>query len=371
MNRRAFLAFACLAAVAFSVLIGPPRADAAEEKILNVFNWSDYIAADTLKRFQGETGIKVNYDVYDSNQMLEAKLLAGKSGYDVVFPSLSPFFAQQLLSGVYRPLDKSKLRNLGGLDANIMRTIGRFDAGNATAVPYMWAATGIGYNVDKLRAILGGDPEPSWSLLLDPAIVSRLAACGVSLLDDPVEAVPAALVFAGDDPLRQDTAGIDAAMKILARIRPHLKYIHSSSYINDLANGELCVARGYVGDLIQARDRAREAGRGVAIKVFIPREGAITNVDVMAIPKDAPHPENAHLFIDFMMRSDVVAAISNETGYANAVPAAMKDVAEAIRTDPAIFPPEQVLAKTFSVPPAARAYERARTRAWTHFKSRR
>jgi putrescine transport system substrate-binding protein len=364
LRRRAFLSTACLA-----VLLTASPLGAAEEKTLNVFNWSDYVAADTLERFERETGIKVNYDVYDSNQMLEAKLLAGSSGYDVVFPSLSPFFAQQLRSGIYRPLDKAKLTNLSGLDANIMRTIAAFDSGNVTAVPYMWAATGIGYNVDKVRAILGQDPDPSWSLLLDPAIASRLAACGLTLIDDPIEAVPAALAFAGDDPVRQDEAGLDAAMAVLGKIRPNLKYIHSSSYINDLANGDICVAHGYVGDLIQARERAREANNGVTVQVFIPREGAVTNVDVMAIPKDAPHPENAHRFIDFMMRPDVVAPISSETGYANAVPAAMANVDEAIRTDPAIFPPDEVLAKTFSVPPADRGYERARTRAWTRFKS--
>ena len=358
-----------LLSLAFSVLIATTATVSAADKVVNVYNWSDYVAEDTLSRFEEETGIKVNYDVYDSNQMLEAKLLAGRSGYDVVFPSLTPFLAQQIKSGVYQKLDKSKLPNYAGLSQTILAAMKENDPGNAYSAPYMWAATGIGYNVDKVVEILGSAPRSSWGLLFDPAITAKLKACGITLIDDPVEVVPAVLSWQGKNPVSQDEADLKAAMTVLQKIRANLRYIHSSSYINDLANGDICVAHGYVGDLIQARERAKEAGNGVNILVLIPEEGAPVNIDAMAIPADAPNVANAHVFINFMMRPDIVAAITNETGYANAVPASMEMVDEEIANDPAIFPPGEVRAKEFSTPPAPRAYERTRTRAWNGFKT--
>jgi putrescine transport system substrate-binding protein len=351
------------------VALGLALPAAAEDKVLNVYNWSDYIAPDTLANFEKQTGIKVNYDVYDSNQMLEAKLLAGRSGYDVVFPSLTPFLAQQIKSGIYQKLDRSQLKNYPGLSKSILKTMAKNDPGNAYAVPYMWAPTAIGINVDKVKQILGKVPEPSWALLFDPAVTAKLKACGITLIDDPVEVIPAMLAYMGKDPTSQDKADLEAAMTALGKIRPDLKYIHSSSYINDLANGDICVAHGYGGDLIQARERAKEAGNGVDIEVLIPKEGAPFNIDAMAIPADAPHPGNAHLFIDYMMRPEVVAEITNETGYANAVPASDSKIDPDIKNDPAIYPSEAVREKGFSVPPAPKSYERTRTRAWTSFKS--
>jgi putrescine transport system substrate-binding protein len=340
-----------------------------EEKVLNVYNWSDYIAEDTLANFQKETGIKVRYDVYDSMAMLEAKLLAGGSGYDVVFPTLTPFLAQQIKAGIYQPLDKAKLSNYAGLSPTILKTMAKNDPDNTYSVPYMVAPTGIGINVAKVKAILGSVPQGSGDLLFNPDVTAKLRQCGISLLDDPVDVVPAVLAWMGKDPTSQDPADLAAAMAALVKIRPNLKYIHSSAYINDLANGDLCVAQGYGGDLIQARDRAHEAGNGVEIKALLPKEGTAFVIDTMAIPKDAPHPNNAHLFINYMMRPDVVAAITNKTGYANAVPASLEKVDEAIKSDPFIYPSDEERAKGYSVPPAEKDYERERTRAWATLKT--
>ncbi len=345
-------------------------ATAAEEKLLNVYNWSDYIAPDTIEKFTAETGIKVNYDVYDSNETLAAKLQAGQSGYDVVFPSASPFLAQQVKAGLYQPLDRTKITNWGSLDPAILKALQTSDPGNAHAVPYMIAATGIGFNIDKLNKLLPpGTPRDSWSLLFDPAVVSKLKGCGVSLLDAPVEVFPAALAYLGKTGASQSTEDLAAAAEVVSKIRPNIRYFHSSKYINDLANGDICLAHGYVGDLVQARNRAREAGRGVDIGIVIPKEGAILGVDVAAIPVDAPHPDNAHRFIDFLLRPAIIAAITNTVGYANAVLPARPLVKKEILADPVVYPPEAVRAKEFQVPPASPDFERVRTRAWTKVKT--
>ena len=351
------------------VAVTKAATQAKEEKVLNVYNWSDYIAADTLANFEKETGIKVRYDVYDSMQMLEAKLLAGQSGYDVVFPALTPFLARQIKAGIYQPLDKAKLQNYAGLSPTILKTMSQNDPENTYSVPYMVAPTGIGINVAKVKDALGAIPEGSGDLLFNPEITAKLKACGISLLDDPVDVIPAVLAWMGKDPVSQDTADLDTAIAVLQKIRPNLKYIHSSSYLNDLANGDLCVAQGYGGDLMQARYRAREAGNGVDIRALLPKEGSAFVIDTMAIPKDAPHPGNAHLFINYMMRPDVVAAITNTTGYANAVPASLEMVEAAIKEDPFIYPSDEERAKGFSVPPAEKEYERERTRAWASLKT--
>jgi len=357
-----------LAATA-AVVVMASAAHAAEEKVLNVYNWSDYIAPDTLQRFEAKTGVKVNYDVYDSNEILEAKLMAGSSGYDVVFPSASPFLARQIKAGIYRPLDFAKLPNRAHLDPAALATLAKSDPGNKHAVPYMIAGTGIGVNTEKVKALAPDAPLDSWAILLDPQWTGRLKACGVTLLDDPTEVLSAAFATLGIDPATEDTADIDAAIDYLSKVRQDLKYIHSSSYINDLANGDICVAQGYGGDLVQARDRAREAGKGIDILVFFPKEGTQAVMDVMAIPADAPHPDNAHAFLDFMMRPDVVGPITDEVGYANAVVGAEAFVSAERLADPVIYPPKDVRERFFVVPPKSQAYERARTRAWTRFKT--
>jgi len=351
------------------VLGGTLAACGEEEKVVNVYNWSDYIAADTLANFEKETGIKVRYDVYDSMPMLEAKLLAGQSGYDVVFPSLTPFLAQQVKAGIYQPLDKAKLSNYAGLSPTILKTMSQNDPGNTYSVPYMVAPTGIGINVAKVKEHLGEVPHGSGDLLFNPEITAKLKDCGISLLDDPVDVIPAVLAWLGKDPASQYPADLQTVMEALQKIRGNLKYIHSSSYINDLANGDLCVAQGYGGDLVQARDRAKEANNGVEIAALLPKEGTAFVIDTMAIPKDAPHPDYAHIFINYMMRPDVVAAITNTTGYANAVPASLEKVDEAIKSDPFIYPSDEDRAKGFAVPPAEKDYERERTRAWATYKT--
>ena len=371
-NRTLLTASVMVASALISTGILSTAARAEEEKVLNIYNWSDYIAPDTLAKFTAETGIRVNYDVYDANEVLEVKLMAGRSGYDVVFPGAAPFLAQQIKVGVYQPLDRSKLANYGGIDPVTLKTLEKSDPGNQYAVPYMIAPTGIGYNVEKVKKALGEDAAiDSWSFMFDPAVLEKLKGCGVTWLDAPTETIPAALLYLGKDPDSQDKADLTAAEEMLLKARPFIKYLHSSKYISDLANGDICVAHGYGGDLQQSRMRAKEAGKGVDIKVIVPKEGAQVVIDVMAIPKDAPHPENAHRFIDFILRPDIIAPISNKVGYANAVPASEALIDSEIRNDAAIYPPEDVRKKFFMVSPAQRDYERLRTRSWTKVKTNR
>ncbi len=353
---------------ALSVLTAAPAS--AQEKVLNVYNWSDYIAKDTLAKFSSETGIKVNYDVYDGNEILEAKLLAGKSGYDVVFPSTSPFFTKQVKAGIYLSLDKAKIPNLSTLDPAVMAQIAKYDPANAHGVPYMMAGTGIGYNVKKIKELMPDAPIGSLAMIFDPKVLLKLKGCGVTVLDSPEEVFSAALAWLGKDPASQTDADLKLASDAVLKARPSYKYIHSSAYINDLANGNTCVVLGYAGDLVQARQRAKEAGRGVEIGIFLPKEGAAFNIDVAAIPKDAPHVDNAHTFINFLMRPEIIAAVTNETGYANAVRGAEAFVKPEIKSDQVIYPPAAVQAKLYMIPPAEQAFERARTREWTRIKTR-
>lgn len=363
--------FARLTRFAAAALVGLTVLPAmAQDKVVNVYNWSDYIGKETLEKFTKETGIKVNYDTFGENEILDAKLMAGKSGYDVVFPSASPFFAQQVKAGIYRKLDPAKLPNAAGLDKAAMASLAAVDPGNAYGVPYMIAATGIGYNVDAVAKILPQAPTDSWAMLFDANVVSKLKACGVSLLDTPTEAVPAMLAYLGRDPLEQTTESLKAAMAALVPLRANYRYIHSEKYRNDLAGGDICVAHGYVGDLVQVRQRAAEAKKKQNIAILIPKEGAIVNVDVMAVPADAPNPDAAHAFIDFILRPDIIAEITNETGYANAVPASIALVDEALAKDPVIFPPAELSDKLFTAPPpAGKDFDRARSREWSKFRA--
>jgi putrescine transport system substrate-binding protein len=342
----------------------------AEEARLNVYNWSDYIAPDTVQKFADETGITVTYDVYDSNEVLEAKLLAGQSGYDVVVPSASPFMARQIAAGVYRPLDKSKLTNWKNLDPHMLELVAAADPQNAHGVPYLWSVTGIGYDMAKVRAALGDQaPLDSWALVFDPDTAKKLADCGVSLLDTPQEVFPAALAYLGRDPRSRDLKDLDAATAALEKIRPYIRKFHSSQYINDLANGDLCLALGYSGDVLQARNRAREAGNNVEIAFRTPKEGAQMSIDMLGIPADAPHPENALRFIDYILRADTIAAVTDAVSYPNPNLAATALVKAEIRDDPAVYPPEAARAHFWVDTPAPPEFERARTRAWTRLKS--
>jgi putrescine transport system substrate-binding protein len=354
--------------LAAAVIAASPAA--GEEPRLNVYNWSDYIAPDTIPKFEAESGIKVTYDVYDGNEVLEAKLLSGRSGYDIVVPSANPFMARQIAAKVYRVLDKTKLGNWKNLDPHILKLVAAADPGNQHGAPYLWSDTGIGYNEAQLRAALSeAAPVDSLALIFDPAVAEKLAGCGISLLDTPQEVFPAALAYLGLDPKGRDLGDLDKALAALEKIRPYIRKFHSSQYINDLANGDLCVALGYSGDVVQARNRAREADNAVEIAFRVPREGAMMSVDMLGIPTDAPHPENALRFIDYLLRPAVIAAITNAVSYPNPNVPATELVKPEIRDDPAVYPPEEVRRRLYVDLPAPPAYERARTRAWTRLKS--
>jgi putrescine transport system substrate-binding protein len=355
----------CVALVALILTGLPARAD--EEKVLNVYNWSDYIAPDTIAEFTKRTGIKVNYDVYDSNDVLEAKILVGKSGYDVVFPSAMPYLARQVKAGVYQKLDPAKLPNWQGVDPKVLAQLKAADPQNAYALPYMMAGTGIGYVKSKIAPLLPDPPIGGWALLFDPKVVNAIKPCGVTLLDTPDEVLPAALIYLGRDPNSTSDADLKAAGEVISSARSGYRYFHSSSYINDLANGAICVAHGYAGDLFQARKRAAEAKNGVDIGIFLPKEGAIFNIDVMAIPRDAPHPDNAHKFINYLLEPKVVAAITTAVGYANAVPASRQFIPKEITEDPVVYPPANV--KLYTATLVTPKFERERNRLWTRIKT--
>lgn len=344
---------------------------AQEEAVVHIYNWNDYFAEDTLSRFNEATGIKPVLDLYDSNEILEAKLLAGQSGYDLVFPTARPFGARQVKAGLYAKLDRSKLPNWGNLDPQILQSLADIDPGNQHLVPYLWGTSGLGINEDKVRAALGKAPPESWGLLFDPDNAKKLAGCGITLLDDPTEVFAAALAYLGKDPNSLAGADLEAAAEAIKRIHPHVKYIHSSQYQSDLANGEVCVSHGYSGDVIQAQTRAEDSGNQVKVEYLLPREGAPLWIDVMAIPKDAPHPEQAHRLINFLLDPKVMAAISNFVYYANANQAASAHLDEALRNDPSIYPPTGLRQRLFV--PALRNEGDIRTlnRLWTRIKANR
>jgi putrescine transport system substrate-binding protein len=352
----------------------PGATPAAEEKVVNVYNWSDYIAEDTIANFEKETGIKVNYDMYDGNETLETKLLAGSSGYDVVVPSAS-FMERQIKTGVYQKLDKSKLPNLANMDKEIAERAALHDPGNEHSAVYMWGTTGIGYNADKLKKALGANaPVDSWSLVYDPKYASKLKGCGIAVLDSPSEIVSTVLTYIGKDPNSQSPDDLAKAEEVLMKIRPHIRYIHSSQYINDLANGEICVAVGYSGDILQARDRAAEAAEQskstpITIKYAVPKEGTIIWFDMMGIPKDAPHPGNAHAWINYIMKPEVAASISNYVNYANGNAASLPMVDDSVKNDPGVYPPPEVKAKLFPDLSETEEFTRLLNRTWTRFRT--
>ncbi len=346
-----------------------------EEKVLNVYNWSDYVAADTVKDFEAATGIKVNYDVYSENETLETKLSAGSSGYDVVFPSARPFAQRQVKAGLYAPLDKAKLPNWSHLDPTVLKGLEDVDPGNAHIVPYMWGTTGLGINVDKVKAALGENaPLDSWALLFDPANASKLAKCGISVLDDDQEAFGAALIYLGRDPNAGTPDEIDLVKKTYAAIRPSIRTFNNAEYKDALANGDSCLVMGYSGDIGQARDVAAEAAKSAGkpvpdIRYVIPKEGAIRWVDVIAIPKDSKHPGNAHAFINFLMNPKVIAKVTDHVAYANANKDATALIDPEIAGDTGVYPPEAVRAKLVDPKSLPEAVQRQRVRAWTAIKS--
>jgi putrescine transport system substrate-binding protein len=339
-----------------------------EEPVLNVYNWSDYIAPAVIPAFEKQTGIKINYDVFDSNEVLETKLLAGHTNYDVVVPS-GPFLERQITAGIYRKLDKSRIPNLQNLDPATQQNAALYDPGNQYAVDYMWITSGPGYNVAKIKQRMPDAPVDSWRMFYDPAVVSKFKDCGVTLLDASTEVVATVLQFLGRNPNSESPQDLRAAEQVLSSIRPYIRYIHSSRYIDDLANGEICLALGWSGDVKQAHDRAKEAGNGVELAYSIPREGGIKNLDMLAIPADAPHPHNAEAFIDYLLRLDVAAQNTNFLKYANGDMPANPRLNPAVRDDPGVYPPADVAARV--VPERAKSpeFRRLLNRTWTRFKT--
>ena len=352
-----------------------PDAGGAEEKVLNVYNWSDYVAPDTIANFEAATGIRVNYDVYAENETLETKLTAGGSGYDVVFPSARPFAQRQIRAGLYAPLDKAKLANLTHLDPAIMQGLTDIDPDNAHVVPYMWGTTGLGINVERVKAALGDDaPLDSWGLLFDPANAAKLAACGIHVLDDDQEAFGAALLWLGRDPNAGAADEIEAVRQVYTAIRPYIRCFNNAVYKDALANGDACLVMGYSGDIGQARDVAAEVAASTGkqapdIRYVIPKEGALRWIDVIAIPKDARHPGNAHAFIDYLMQPEVIAAVTDQVAYANPNLDATGLIDPGIAADEGVYPPADVRAKLVDPVSLAEDVQRQRVRAWTGIKS--
>lgn len=343
--------------------------DGGEEKVLNVYNYSDYIAEETIPGFQEQTGIRVTYDVYDSDEVLETKLLAGSSGYDVVVPTLN-FFGRQIQAGVFMKLDKGKIPNLANIDPKILERIAGQDPGNEYGVPYMMGTTGIGYNVDKITEIFGStEVANSWDIVFKPENISKLKDCGVTLLDTPADMLPIALHYLGEDPHSGDPEKLQKAADLIKSIRPYVQNFHSSQYVSALANGSICLAVGWSGDIIQARDRAEEAENGVNVAYSIPKEGAPQWFDMLAIPADAKHPQNAHAFINYLLDPQVAANNTNYIHYANPVSAATPLVDEAIRNDPTIYPPEDVAERMFTYAINSPETDKLYTRLWTEIKT--
>lgn len=340
----------------------------AKDKVLNIYNWSDYIAPDTVEKFEQATGIKVNYDVYDSNEVLEAKLMSGSTGYDLVIPT-GYFLERQIKAGIYQPIATEKLSNYANLDAELKQKVTSHDPDNRYSVPYAWGTIGLGYNKAMLQQRLGDMPVDTLDLIFKPEITAKLADCGVALFDSPAEVVAIALNYLGLDPNSEKKADLEKVSALLKEVRPHYKYFHSGKYISDLANGEICVALGYNGDVLQAKSRAQEAGQGQDIGYAIPREGTLIWFDLMAIPADAPHPDAAHQFIDFVLTPEIGASLSNYVFYAVPNRAAEPLISAEVHQDPGIYPDATVKAKLFSNSAHTAKFDRLLTRAWSNIKT--
>ncbi|WP_299147451.1 polyamine ABC transporter substrate-binding protein [uncultured Tateyamaria sp.] len=352
-----------------STVAGLALTGAALAEEVRVYNWSDYIDEDLLTKFEEETGIELIYDVFDSNEVLETKMLAGGSGYDVVVPS-GTFLQRQITAGAFQKLDQSKLTNSENMWDVISERVAKYDPDNQYAINYMWGTTGIGVNVGKVQEILGEDaPVDSLALVFDPANMEKLQACGVHILDAPAELIPAALAYLGENPDAQDADTIKLAEPVLTGIAPYVQKFHSSEYINALANGDICVAVGWSGDILQARDRAAEAENGVEIEYYAPKEGALMWFDNMAIPVDAPNPDGAHKFLNFIMDAQNMAAASNYVYYANGNLASQEFLVEDVIGDVAIYPDAATLENLYTTTPYDAKTQRTVTRMWTKIKS--
>ncbi len=347
----------------------PGSGSAADSgKVLNLYIWSDYLAPNALSDFEKQTGIKVHVSYFDTNETLETRLLAGHSGFDVVVPTAS-YFERQIKAGVYLTLDKSRLPNLKNMDPQLMSRVALHDPGNAHGVIYTWGTNGIGYNEKMIKALAPDAPMDSWRLVFDPAVASKIAKCGISVLDSPAEMLRMVLSYLGRDPNSQKPEDLAVADATMTKIRPYIRNINSSEYIEALANGDICLAVGYNGDVLQARDRARDANKGIEIKFIVPKEGSILWFDMLAVPKDAPDPDSAYAFLNYMMIPKVSADVSDFRRYATGNEAAQPLVEPAVRDDPGIYPPKE-LRQNLAVQLADSPDQtRAITRVWQKFKT--
>lgn len=336
---------------------------------VRIYNWTDYIAPDTLKNFQQASGVTPHYDVYDSNETLDAKLMAGRSGYDVVFPS-NHFMARQIQGGALKQLDKSQLPNWQNLNPTLLKALEGNDPGNQHGFPYLWGSTGIGYNVEKVKAVLGDDvPLDSWDLIFKPELMAKLSKCGVAILDNGPEMLPIALHYLGLPHHSQKPEDYKKAEALLMEMRKNVAYFHSSKYVGELANGDVCMAVGFSGDIMQASARAKEAGNGVDIAYVIPKEGAPMWFDMVAIPKDAPNEKAAYAFMNYLLEPKVIAGISDHVHYANGNSKADALVDPALKADPTVYPPDDVMEKLYALEAMPLNVDRIRTRIWTKVKS--
>ena len=351
------------------VLLGLAATGHAQTREVNVFNWSDYIDPKAIERFQAETGIHVRYDVYDSLETLEGKMLAGHSGYDVVAPTSEPTFSRLIRAGALQPLDRAKLPNLANLDPALMARVASSDPGNKFGAIYLWGTTGLGMDVAKVSKLVPGAPLDSWDLLFKPENARRIAPCGITMLDSATDVIPSVLHYLGHDPDSTAAADLADAERALLAIRPVIRAFASGGAIEQLASGETCLALDYSGDVIQAAVRAKEAAKGVAVKYVLPKEGAQIAFDMLAIPKDAPHPAEALAFINFMLQPDVMAGVTNTVRYANAVPASHSGIAREITEDVGTYPTPDLMARTFTVRAVSPDATRTRSRMWARFKS--
>ncbi len=355
--------------LAAAFLAGLATAAHAQKREVNVFNWSDYIDPKALERFERETGIHVRYDVYDSLETLEGKMLAGHSGYDVVVPTSEPTFSRLIRAGALQKLDRAKLPHLANLDPALMARVASSDPGNAYGAIYLWGTTGIGMDPVKVAKLAPDAARDSWDLLFKPANAKRLAACGITMLDSAIDVIPSVLHYLGHDPNSAAPADLADAERALKAIRPYIRNFASGGAIEQMASGETCLALDYSGDVIQASVRAKEAAKGVSVKYVLPREGAQIAFDMLSVPKDAPHPAEALAFIDFMLQPDVMAGVTNIVRYANAIPASHDKIAAEIAGDTGTYPTPDLMARTFTVHAISADATRARSRMWARFKA--
>ena len=365
MRRHSAIAAVVLCVGAYNTGI----AFAQNERVVNVYNWSDYIDSKVLEDFTKETGIKVQYDTFDANETLETKLLAGKSGYDVVVPT-AYFLERQIKAGVFQKLDKDKLKNLGNVWPEISTRLEVYDPGNQYAVNYMWGTTGIGYNVKAMRERLGPDGKiDSWEIVFKPENLAKFRDCGVHMLDSADDIIPAALHFLGLNPNSTDPKELEKATELLMKIRSSVRKFHSSEYPNALASGEICLVVGWSGDIKQSQKRAIEAKNGVEIGYSIPKEGAQMFFDNLAIPKDASHVSEAHTFIDYLLRPDVAAKNTNLVAYANGNLASQKFIDKAVLDDKSVYPDPTTMGRLYTVSARDQKSQRFVNRLWTKVKT--